>query len=115
MIYYLAVSLEYCMWQKKESKMKLAAAMVRQVMQKFSQKKNVIILCDSRYVKQSLVTIVDEYPNLYMIGNVRADSIIYDLDPAPTGTREVMAYITPPCKEGGIRRIFLACSFQVNC
>ncbi len=74
------------MWQKKESKLSLAASMVRQVMREFCQK-NVIILCGSWYVKQNLVSIVDGYPNLGLIGNARSDSSIYDLAPEPTGKR----------------------------
>lgn len=84
---YLGIPLGYRMWQKKESKLKLAASMVRQIMPEFSQKKNVIILCDSWYMKQNLVSIVDEYENLDLIGNARFDSVIYDLAPAPTGHR----------------------------
>ena len=53
-ISYLAVPLGYRMWQKKESKLELASAMVRQVMPEFHAQKNVIILCDSWYVKQNL-------------------------------------------------------------
>jgi hypothetical protein len=86
-ISYLAVPLGYRMWQKKESKLELAASMVRQVMPEFSSQKNVIILCDSWYTKQNLVSIVEEYPNLDLIGNARADSVIYDLAPAPTGRK----------------------------
>ena len=47
-ISYLAVTLGYRMWQKKESKLELAASIVK------------------------------EYPNLDLIENARADSIIYD-------------------------------------
>ena len=86
-IHYLAVPLGYRMWQKKESKLELAASMVRQVMPQFSSKKNVIILCDSWYVKKNLVSIVDEYQNLDLIGNARSDSVIYDLPPQRTGKR----------------------------
>ena len=77
-ISYLAVPLGYRMWQKKESKLELAASMVRHVMPEFSSQKNVIILCGSWYTKQNLVSIVKEYPNLDLIENARADSIIYD-------------------------------------
>lgn len=77
-ISYLAVPLGYRIWQKKESKLELAASMVRHVMPEFSSQKNVIILCDSWYTKQNLVSIVKEYPNLDLIENARADSIIYD-------------------------------------
>lgn len=75
------------MWQKSESKLELAADMVRQVMPEFQQKRNVIILCDSWYVKKNLVTIVEEYQNLDLIGNARSDSVIYDLALAPTGRK----------------------------
>ena len=86
-IHYLSVPLGYRMWQKKESKLELAASMVRQVMPEFDGKKNVIILCDSWYVKKDLAAIVDEYKNLDLIGNARYDSVIYDLAPAPTGRK----------------------------
>ena len=53
--------------------------MIRQVMPEFHSKDHVIILCDSWYTKQNLVSIVDEYPNLDLIGNARIDSVMYDL------------------------------------
>ena len=65
------------MWQKKESKLELAASMIRQVMPEFQEKKQVIILCDSWYTKRNLVSIVDEYLNLDLIGNARIDSVMY--------------------------------------
>ncbi len=87
-ISYLSIPLGYRMWRKdKGSKLELAASMVRQVMPEFRDKKNVIILCDSWYVKQNLVSIVDDYENLDLIGNARSDSVIYDLPPAPTGRK----------------------------
>ena len=75
------------MWQKKESKLELAASMIRQVMPEFHSKDHIIILCDSWYTKQNLVSIVDEYPNLDLIGNARIDSVMYDPAPAQTGRR----------------------------
>ena len=51
---YLSLPLGYRMWQKKESKLELAASMIRQVMPEFQEKKQVIILCDSWYTKQNL-------------------------------------------------------------
>lgn len=151
-ISYLAVPLGYRMWQKKESKLKLAASMVRRVMPEFSSKRNVIILCDSWYVKQDLVCVLHEYQNLGLVGNARSDSVIYDLPPVKTGkrgrpakhgrrlsiyadfilsdekigdyytgcrrvltnifgTKEVMAYVTSPGKEGGGRRLFFSTVF----
>ena len=66
------------MWQKKESKLELAASMIRQVMPEFHSKDHIIILCDSWYTKQNLVSIVDEYSNLDLIGNARIDSVMYE-------------------------------------
>ena len=86
-IHYLCVPLGYRMWQKKDSKLELAASMVRQVMPAFTKQKNVIILCDSWYVKKDLVCLVDEYENLDLIGSARVDSVIYDLAPGPTGKK----------------------------
>lgn len=57
----------------------------------FSLQKNVIILCDNWYTKQNLVSIVEEYPNLDLIGNARADYVIYDLASAPTGRKGRLA------------------------
>ena len=85
-VFYLSVPLGYRMWQKKESKLELAASMIRQVMPEFHSKDHIIILCDSWYTKQNLVSIVDEYPNLDLIGNARIDSVMYDLAPAQTGS-----------------------------
>ena len=45
-----------------------------------SRMKNVIILCDSWYVKK-------KYENLDLIGNARSDSVIYDLPPQRTGKK----------------------------
>ena len=86
-VHYLCVPLGYRMWQKKESKLELAASMIRHVMPEFSEKRNVIILCDSWYVKKNLVSIVDEYENLDLIGNPRSDSVLYDLPPQQIGKR----------------------------
>ena len=41
----------------------------------------------SWYTKQNLVSIVDEYQNLDLIGNARIDSVMYDPAPAHTGRR----------------------------
>ena len=86
-ISYLAVPLGYRLWKKEESKLALAASMVRQTMPEFSGRGSVIILCDSWYVKKDIISLVDEYENLDLIGNARSDSVIYDLAPAPTGKK----------------------------
>ena len=105
-ISYLAVPLGYRMWQKKQSKLELAASMVRQVMPEFSETKQVLILCDSWYTKQNLISVIDEYPNLDLIGNARSDSVLYDLAPERTGRRG------RPAKHG--RQLSLADDFTLS-
>lgn len=55
---YLSALLVYCMCQKSRVKPELLAVMVRQIMLKFHDKKNVIILCESWHVKKNLVSLV---------------------------------------------------------
>ena len=74
-----SVPLGYRMWQKKESKLELAASMIRQVMPEFHSKDHVIIPCDCWDTKHNLLSIVDEYPNPDLIGNARSASVMYDL------------------------------------
>ena len=74
-----SVPLGYRMWQKKESKLELAASMIWQVMPEFHSKDHVIIPCDSWDTKHNLLSIVDEYPNPDLIGNARSASVMYDL------------------------------------
>ena len=66
--------------------------MIRQVMPEFHSKDHVIILCDSWYTKQNLVSIVDEYPNPDLIGNARSASVMYDLAYAVFFTANNIAY-----------------------
>lgn len=84
---YLSVPLEYRMWQKKESKLDLAASMVANAMPTFSGKHNVILLCDSWYAKKDLLRLADDYAALNIICNARSDSAIYDFPPKRTGKR----------------------------
>lgn len=72
-IHYLSVPLGYRMRQKKESKLELAMSMICKMIPEFSGKKNVIILCDSWHVKKNIVSIVDGYENIDLIGNARPD------------------------------------------
>jgi len=75
------------MWQKKKTKPELAASMVHQVMSEFRTKKNVVILCDSRYAGKDLVRVVNDYPNPDIICNAGCDSVIYGLAPKPAGRK----------------------------
>ena len=87
-ISWLSVPLGYRMWTKQKSKLELAADMIRQIMPECRKQKNVILLCDSWYMKNPLVSLPEEYPNLDIIGNIWADSVLYDLLPARTGRKD---------------------------
>jgi len=128
-VIYRTVPLGYCMWQKKKSKPELAATMIRQAMPEFCTKKNVVILCDSRYAGKDLVCVVNDYSNPDIICNAGCDSVLYDLAPKPAGrkgrpakhgrrvltnifgAREIPAYVTSAEKDSGSRRLFFSTVF----
>lgn len=60
----------------------------------------------SFYVKKNLVSVVDEYPNLNLIGNARCDSVLYDLAKVPTDRRG------RPTKHG--ERLFIENDFVLS-
>lgn len=77
--------LGYRLWDKSKSKLALAAEMVTQAMHVIGDKHQVILLCDSWYPKAEILTLVEQYDNLHLICNIRSDTVLYDLPPAPTG------------------------------
>jgi hypothetical protein len=87
-IHYLSIPLGYRMWQKGEtSKLGLAADMVSYVMPVLAKIRNVILLCDSWYAKDTLLSLTDRHENLDVVCNARVDSVLYDLPPARTGKK----------------------------
>ena len=60
---YLSLPLGYRMWQKKESKLELAASMIRQVMPEFLRRKSRLLSSVTAGTQSKIwVSIVDEYP-----------------------------------------------------
>lgn len=86
-IRYLSIPLGYRLWTKEESKLELAAQMIRSVMPALASCKQVILLCDSWYPKKPIPGLVNEFSNLEMICNVRIDTVLYDLPGERTGKR----------------------------
>lgn len=86
-IRYLSVPLGYQLWDKKQTKLEIAAGMVRRAMDKIGPDRQVFLLCDSWYPKGCVADLVDEYHNLDIICNARIDTVMYDLPPARTGKR----------------------------
>lgn len=86
-IRYLSVPLGYRLWDKKQTKLEIAAEMVRQTMGIIGTQRQVLLLCDSWYPKGCVAGLVDEYDNLDIICNARIDTAMYDLPPERTGKR----------------------------
>ena len=86
-IRYLSVPLGYQLWDKKQTKLEIAAGMVRCAMDRIGPDRQVFLLCDSWYPKGCVAGLVEEYHNLDIICNTRIDTVMYDLPPACTGKR----------------------------
>lgn len=86
-IRYLSVPLGYRLWDKKQTKLEIAAEMVRHALDNIDPDRQVFLLCDSWYPKGCVAGLVNEYQNLDIICNARIDSVMYDLPPERTGKR----------------------------
>lgn len=86
-IRYLSVSLGYRLWDKKQTKLEIAAEMVRSAMGYIGSDRQVFLLCNSWYPKGCAAGLVDEFSNLDMICNARIDTVMYSLPPERTGKR----------------------------
>ena len=83
----LSFPVAYRMWTKAQTKLQMAAELVGSAMAAVGTNRQVILCCDSWYPKDCVKRLVDEYPNLGMICNVRVDTALYALPPEKTGKR----------------------------
>ena len=74
----LSFPVAYRMWTKEQSKLEMAAELVRSAMAVIGTTRQVILCCDSWYPKDCVKRLIDEYPNLILICNVRKDTALYD-------------------------------------
>ena len=86
-IRYLSVPLGYQLWDKKQTKLEIAAEMVRHAVDAIGPDWQVFLLCDSWYPKGCVAGLVDEYNNLDIICNARIDTVMYGFPPGRTGKR----------------------------
>ena len=84
---YLPVPVGYRMWDKSQSKLEIAADLVRTAMKMIGTERSVVLCCDSWYPKGAVCGLIQEYKNLTLICNVRSDTVLYDLPPEKTGKR----------------------------
>ena len=87
MIRYLSFPVGYRMWTKEETKLAMAADMVKEVMEVIGNERNVCLCCDSWYPKAEITQLPEKYDNLALISNVRHDTALYELPPAKTGKK----------------------------
>ena len=86
-IRYLSVPVGYRMWTKEETKLKMAAELVKLAMKAIGTRKKVILCCDSWYPKVEITELPEEFENLNIICNVRSDTALYELPPERTGKK----------------------------
>lgn len=86
-IRYLSVPLGYQLWDKKQTKLEIAAEMVRHAVDAIGPDRQVFLLGDSWYPKGCVAGLVDEYNNLDIICNARIDTVMYGFPPGRTGKR----------------------------
>ncbi len=84
---YLSFPLVYRMGTKAHTKLEMAAELVKSAMSFLGSHRQVILCCDSWYPKGCVKRLIDTFSNLVLICNVRSDTAIYQLPPAPTGKR----------------------------
>ncbi len=86
-IRYLSVPVGYRLWDKKKSKLALAAELAAQAMKAIGPERQGILLCDSWYPKAEVTALVEQFENLEMVCNARVDTALYGLAPAKTGKK----------------------------
>ena len=84
---YLSFPIAYRMWTKAQTKLEMAAELVKSAMSSLGSLRQVILCCDSWYPKGCVKQLIDQFPNLALICNVRSDTALYHLPPAPTGKK----------------------------
>jgi hypothetical protein len=84
---YLSVPVGYRMWTKEETKLKMAADLVKLAMKAIGTEKKVLLCCDSWYPKAEITQLPEEFENLDIICNVRSDTALYELPPERTGKK----------------------------
>ena len=84
---YLSFPIGYRMWTKEQTKLAMAADLVKEVMKIIGGERNVCLCCDSWYPKAEITELPQQYDNLVLICNIRHDTALYDLPPAKTGKK----------------------------
>ena len=87
-IRYLSFPIGYRMWTKEQTKLAMAADMVKEIMEIIGTERNVCLCCDSWYPKAEITELPQQYENLALICNVRHDTV--DGTDYSVGSRQVI-------------------------
>ena len=76
------------MWTKEETKLKMAADLVRLAVKAIRTEKKVLLCCDSCwYPKAEITELPEKFENPDIICNVRSDTALHELPPERTGKK----------------------------
>lgn len=89
---YLSIPIGYRMWDKEQTKLEIAAELVKNAMAELGKKRQVILCCDSWYPKAPVTDLVDEFSNLTLICNARIDTALYHLPEPKKGRGRPRVY-----------------------
>ena len=78
-IRYLSIPVGYRMWTKEETKLAMAADMVKEVMEIIGSKRNVCLCCDSWYPKAEITELPQQYDNLSAMSGMILSCMIFRL------------------------------------
>ena len=85
-ISYLSIPLGFRLYKKEKSKLTIARNLILNII-KILTDKQLVILCDSWYIKGDVIDTVEEFENIEFVGAVRKDTAFYDLPPEHNGKR----------------------------
>ncbi len=84
---YIHFPVAYRMWTGEQTKLEMAADLVRSAMKTIGEKRPVYVCCDSWYPKGPMLSLAKEFQNLDMACNVRNDTVLYDIPQETAGRR----------------------------
>ena len=77
-IHYIKIPVQYKLYDKSKTKLKLAADMVASVAPALEEYQ-VIVTCDSWYTKKPFINEIEKFANINVLGALRSDTVMYEV------------------------------------
>lgn len=77
-IHYIKIPVQYKLYDKSKTKLKLAADMVASVAPALEEYQ-VIVTCDSWYTKKPFIDEIEKFANINVLGALRSDTVMYEV------------------------------------